>query len=71
MGQNSQMKRRLTEESVLFASVVKWFLLATATGAVVGVSTTVFLKALTWGISLASRTPSSSCPWRSSSAWHS
>jgi H+/Cl- antiporter ClcA len=46
------MRRRLTEESVLFASIVKWFVLATITGAVVGVSTTIFLKALAWSIAL-------------------
>jgi len=33
---------------VLFASVVKWFALATVTGAVVGISTTIFLKVLAW-----------------------
>ncbi len=42
---------------MLFASVVKWFLLATATGAVVGISTTVFLKVLTWSVSLAEEYP--------------
>ncbi len=52
------MRRRLTEESVLFASVVKWFVLATVTGAVVGLSTTVFLKALAWSIGLVSPHPS-------------
>jgi H+/Cl- antiporter ClcA len=49
------MKRRLTEESVLFASVLKWFVLATLTGAIVGLSTAVFLKALAWGTALAGR----------------
>lgn len=42
------MRGRLTEQSVLFASVLKWFVLATLTGAIVGGSTAVFLKALTW-----------------------
>ncbi|HUK14057.1 MAG TPA: chloride channel protein [Thermoanaerobaculaceae bacterium] len=51
------MRRRLTETSVLFASVVKWFLLATVTGVVVGASTTVFLKVLAWSITQASRHP--------------
>ncbi len=50
-----RMRRRLNEESVLFASVFKWFILATATGAIVGLSTTVFLKALAWITSLAGR----------------
>jgi len=49
------MRRRLGEQSVLFASVFKWFVLATLTGAIVGVSTTVFLKALAWTIRLADR----------------
>ncbi|TAM47182.1 MAG: voltage-gated chloride channel [Acidobacteria bacterium] len=47
------MRRRLTEESVMFASVFKWFVLATLTGAIVGLSTTVFLKALAWSIAIA------------------
>ncbi len=42
------MPSRLREPSVLFASVFKWFVLATLTGAIVGLSTTVFLKALAW-----------------------
>jgi H+/Cl- antiporter ClcA len=48
------MKGNFTEESVLFASVLKWFALATLTGAVVGLSTTVFLKALSWANGLTS-----------------
>lgn len=40
------MKRRLTEESVIFISVLKWFVLATIVGAIVGISTTIFLKLL-------------------------
>jgi len=46
------MKGRLTEQSVLFASVLKWFVLATITGAIVGLSTAVFLKALAWSTTL-------------------
>lgn len=42
------MKRRIREETVLFISVVKWVFLATITGAIVGLSTTVFLKILGW-----------------------
>ena len=49
------MRRALGEQSVLFASVFKWFVLATATGAIVGLSTTVFLKGLAWCISFADR----------------
>ena len=51
------MRHTLTEGSVLFASVVKWFVLATLTGAIVGVSTTVFLKALAWSLTLTNRYP--------------
>ncbi len=40
------MRRRALEESVLFISVAKWFFLASVTGAIVGLSTTVFLKSL-------------------------
>src|SRR5664280_562237 len=47
------MRHRLTEESIMFASVLKWFVLATLTGAIVGLSTTVFLKALAWSINIA------------------
>ncbi len=51
------MLRKLNEESVLFASVFKWFVLATVTGAVVGLSTAVFLKALAWCVATADRYP--------------
>ena len=46
------MGTKLTEESVLFVSVLKWLVLATVTGAIVGVSTSVFLKALGWSLDL-------------------
>ncbi len=49
-----QMKRQFTEEVILFVSILKWFALATLIGAIVGVSTTFFLKALSWGTSHAS-----------------
>jgi len=42
------MRRRLTEQSVIFASILKWFVLATVAGAMVGLATTVFLKMLNW-----------------------
>jgi len=42
------MKRRLTEQAVLFISIIKWVFLATIIGIVVGLSTTVFLKILNW-----------------------
>lgn len=46
------MKRKLREETVIFISVFKWVALASITGAIVGVSTTVFVKSLNWGASL-------------------
>jgi H+/Cl- antiporter ClcA len=43
-------KHLLLEQSVLFISVVKWFLLATCVGIIVGGSTAVFLSILNKGI---------------------
>jgi H+/Cl- antiporter ClcA len=45
------LRKHLLESSVLFASVVKWLLLASGAGILVGLSTTIFLKALGLGIS--------------------
>lgn len=42
--------RRLTEETIIFISVFKWFFTATCVGAIVGFSTFIFLKCLEWGI---------------------
>ncbi|GAB4388238.1 MAG: chloride channel protein [Thermodesulfovibrionales bacterium] len=47
------MIKRVLEESVLFISVIKWFLLASVTGVLVGLSTTVFLKGLAYASELA------------------
>jgi len=49
------MRRRLTEETVLFFSVVKWTVLAAAVGAVAGLGTTLFLKALDLALALQAR----------------
>ncbi len=46
------MKRKLKEETIIFISVLKWVALASITGAIAGVSTTVFVKSLNWGASL-------------------
>src|SRR3970282_2325416 len=46
------MRRRLKEETIIFISVFKWLVLATIVGIIVGISTTVFVKALNWGASL-------------------
>jgi len=42
------VKRELTEESILFVSVIKWFVLASITGAMVGAATALFIHALNW-----------------------
>ena len=41
-------KRRFTETSILFVSVVKWFALASVVGVLVGGSTALFLWCLRW-----------------------
>ena len=51
------MKRRLKEETILFISVVKWVFLASVIGIIVGLSTTIFLKALNWSISFTHQQP--------------
>ena len=51
------MKKRLTEESVIFVSVLKWFILASIIGGMVGLSTTFFLKILNWSIDYTGRYP--------------
>lgn len=43
-------KQLFLEETVLFISVVKWFFLATCVGAIVGLSTSIFIKILNWSI---------------------
>ncbi len=40
------MRKKVIEESVLFVSILKWVLLASCAGALVGVSTAMFLKLL-------------------------
>ena len=49
------MKRRIAEETVLFISVLKWFILASIIGVVVGSATAVFLKLLSWSVAFAER----------------
>ncbi len=43
------MQRRLAEETILFISVIKWVILATGVGTLIGAVTTFFLKLLAWG----------------------
>jgi len=46
------MKRRFAEETILLISVIKWVFLASIIGAIVGLSSTLFLRLLNWGIDL-------------------
>lgn len=41
-------QRKFTEEIVLFISILKWVVLATGVGIIVGLSTSAFLKVLNW-----------------------
>jgi len=51
------MKRTITEESILFASVIKWIVLASCTGVIVGLATTAFLTLLSLATSFAGHYP--------------
>jgi H+/Cl- antiporter ClcA len=51
------MKMRITEQTVLFLSIVKWLILATIIGMIVGLSTTGFLKLLNWSTATAKLFP--------------
>jgi H+/Cl- antiporter ClcA len=42
------MKKHLVEESILFVSIIKWVVIATGIGIIVGLSTALFLKLLDW-----------------------
>lgn len=44
------MKRTIKEEIVLFSSVLKWILLASFIGLIVGVGVSIFLSILSWAI---------------------
>ena len=46
------MRMRLAEETILFVSIVKWVLLASGVGVIVGASTAGFLEALAWATDL-------------------
>ncbi|HET6462024.1 MAG TPA: chloride channel protein [Syntrophales bacterium] len=50
-----RIKRSFVEQSVLFVSVLKWVVLATGIGIIVGLSTTIFLKILTWSTEFSNR----------------
>ena len=42
------MKYRITEGAVMLSSIIKWFLLSTGVGAIVGFSTAAFVTTLNW-----------------------
>ncbi len=44
------MKKHLIEESILFISILKWVVIATGIGIIVGLSTSLFLKLLDWSL---------------------
>lgn len=46
------MKKRFEETTIIFISVIKWSILATIIGIAVGLSTTLFLKTLSWSTHL-------------------
>ena len=43
-----RVKVKITEESVIFISILKWFILSTIIGVIVGIATAFFLKVLEW-----------------------
>ena len=45
------MKKKITEETVIFASVVKWVLLATVVGIFTGIASSGFVRLLDYSIS--------------------
>ena len=53
------MRKRFTEPTVLFLSIIKWVVLATIAGAVVGGATAGFLKLLSWATDQSQQTPGS------------
>jgi H+/Cl- antiporter ClcA len=51
------MKQEFAEESVIFAGIIKWLVLSTLTGALVGLASAFFLKILNWSIQLSNGHP--------------
>ena len=51
------MKKRLSEETILFINVIKWFFFSGFVGIIVGLSTTFFLKLLNLSIITVSHYP--------------
>ena len=50
MKKSESFFKKIEEPTVLFVSIFKWVVLATITGIIVGIATTIFLKLLTWSI---------------------
>jgi len=51
------MFKSIKEPTILFISILKWVVLATVIGVIVGLSTAVFLKVLNWSIALTNQHP--------------
>ncbi|MEQ8169867.1 MAG: hypothetical protein ABRQ38_13325, partial [Candidatus Eremiobacterota bacterium] len=51
------IKKEITEESVIFVSIIKWFILAALSGAIIGLATAIFLKLLNGGINYTGKFP--------------
>jgi len=51
------MKKHFIEESILFISILKWVVIATGIGIMVGLSTTLFLKLLDWSLAWSTHYP--------------
>lgn len=52
-----RVKIKITEESVIFVSILKWFVLSTLIGVIVGTATAFFLKVLQWATILSHTFP--------------
>ncbi|MEZ7890154.1 MAG: chloride channel protein [Candidatus Wallbacteria bacterium] len=51
------IRKKIAEETILFFSILKWVLLSTIIGAIVGAASTIFLKILNWSISFREEFP--------------
>jgi H+/Cl- antiporter ClcA len=51
------MKRHLIGEFILFVSILKWVVIATGIGIIVGLSTALFLKLLDWSLAYSTSYP--------------
>lgn len=51
------MKKKLTEETVIFASVIKWVFLATVVGIITGLVSSLFVKTLDFSLSFQQNIP--------------